>query len=237
MSKLLDAVSFSVDLGRQASNDSSSSAAADAASLPPDTLPSIRVVRRGSMAAGADAPDTTAAAAAVPPSSSQQQPLTEVEFDVIIPAPCWGTLKLSGADLVAWSLAPGRWTDAAVFMSSDARSTSGSAITLQSSSGRGSAAWGEHTLSSLVVKFTSEVRDAPLVWRVAVRFHSTSSTNSSVDFQQQQVASAAAAARLGVDLHVGHVDETPALAAMEARMPVWATLSYHATVLVSKWQL
>jgi hypothetical protein len=206
ISKLLDVMKFPVNSPDEVG--------------PLGTLPHVQLLARRSVKTPLD----SSSASGLP---SQ---LTEVEFDIVIDKPCWGTLKLSGVDLVSWSIAPGQdaQQEAAAFMGRQQRSGgSGSGFTLQTASGKGSVAWGQATVSNLMVKFTNERWQGPLRWRVVARFVESDGSSSS---------SSSPKALLQVDLHVGHVDATPQLSAMEARMPAWATLSYHATSFASRWQ-
>eukprot|EP00878_Enallax_costatus_P023835 GHUV01025389.1.p1 GENE.GHUV01025389.1~~GHUV01025389.1.p1 ORF type:complete len:611 (+),score=132.24 GHUV01025389.1:251-2083(+) len=161
--------------------------------------------------------------------------LRELQLEVFTAKPCWGTLKLSGVDLVSWSITPGEWTDAASFIASEQE---GSGRALISRKAEGISAdeedWGDGGVRSIVVKWTSEHRDGPLHWPLKLRFS-----------PKQQAAGQPAGAEkeatteksgLVVELHVGYVEKTAALAEMEARMPEWSTLSFEATTYISKWE-
>jgi hypothetical protein len=189
-------------------------------------LPYVRLLHRRNVAG----PPAGAAGQAAGHSQQQQQQqqqqaaaaVTEVALEVVIPRPCWGTLRLSGVDLVSWEVIPGQHTDAAAFVAKQHRS-SGSAL-MQPTDGRGSQGWGAAHVRALIIKFSSEQWQGPLRWRLVVRFDAGAAAQQPRDEQQ-----------LAAELHVGHVDSTPQLAAMAARMPAWATITYHATILVSRW--
>jgi hypothetical protein len=98
------------------------------------------------------------------------------------------------------------------------------------------------SVSSLIVKFTNEQQQQALHWPITVRLLGPASASSSQQQQEEGVlgddsSSSSSAAGLRVELHVGDLSETPQLAAAEARMPAWSTLSYRATVFVSHWLL
>jgi hypothetical protein len=161
---------------------------------------------------------------------------TEVHFEVFTEKPCWGTFKVSGADIVSWSLFDDAgWTDAASFMESQQRG-SGSTLVTRKKGAEGIAVdsdedWGDGVVRSLVVKWTSERQQGPLHWPMRVRYYSK---------QQQQSAAgdgdSSSSNGLQVELHVGYVERTAALAAVQARMPEWSTLTYEATTYISTWE-
>lgn len=176
--------------------------------------------------------------------------LTEVCFEVYTAKPCWGTLRLSGVEFVSWSMIPGVWNDAASFTAGDHRGSGRSLVTKQGTKGfggNGKEDWGNGTVRNVVVKWTSEQQQAALRWPIRVRFYS-SKRGQKPGHEPRQVEGEGAGAEkqersgssgktgLGVELHVGYVERTEALAAVQARMPEWSTLTYEATTYVSKWE-
>lgn len=161
---------------------------------------------------------------------TDQPGLTRVELDVVVPLPCWGTLKFTGAGISSWSIKPGVWQDAGTFMSKQ-HSGSGSVMGGSPSTAHvQSAGNGTGVLSSLLIKFTNEHQQAPLHWRIVLHVRQSQQGGGSSSEAPGPVVG------LGALLHVGIIDPTPQLDAMEQHMPAWSTLSYHATIFVSDWQ-
>lgn len=94
----------------------------------------------------------------------------------------------------------------------------------------------EGIVSSIVVKWTSEHQQGPLHWRLKVRLQPAQQSGKLQPVGDGQ-GDRGSRTGLEVELHVGYVERTAALAEMEARMPQWSTLSYEATCYISKWQL
>lgn len=178
---------------------------------------------------------------------SSQAGSVDVLLEVVAPKPCWGTLKLVGANgrsIGGWSIKGGEWQEAGGFLAKE-HSGSGSVLSGSTVHAAGSVQSSNSSVSSLIVKFTSEQQQQPLRWPITVRLLGTPSSSSASFSSQQHEAGgqevlgdgASSAAGLRVELHVGDLAETPQLAAVEARMPAWSTLSYRATVFVSHWLL
>jgi len=158
---------------------------------------------------------------------ADQPGLVEVQLVVVSPKPCWGTLKFTASGIDSWSIKPGEWQQAGSFLS---RKHSGSGSVMVGPGGQSSGSVGSSrgTVSSLLIKFTNEHQQEPLHWPVVLRVRAQQDTKGS--------GPEGGPLGLGVVLHVGLLDETPQLAAVEQRMPAWSTLSYHATIYVSHWQ-
>jgi hypothetical protein len=201
-----------------------------------------------------------AAAAARPADSAPDDSLvhdviTESHFEIFTEKPCWGTFKISGADIVSWSFFSDQgWTDAASFISSQQRG-SGDTLVTRKKGAEGVAIdaeedWGDGVVRSLVVKWTSEQQQGPLHWPMRVRYYSKQQQQQGVigvgteDQQQPEAAaeqsdssnSSSSKPGLSVELHVGYVERTADLAAVQARVPEWSTLTYEATTYISSWQ-
>jgi hypothetical protein len=177
--------------------------------------------------------------------------LTEAHFEIFTAKPCWGTLKISGADIVSWSIfADGNYNDAASFMAGQQRG-SGSTIVTRKKGAEGIAVdsdedWGDGIVRSLVVKWTSEQQQGALHWPMRVRFYSKQQQQGSISASEQKDSSGNSVGNAGgssggktgltVELHVGYVGRTAELAAVQARMPAWGTLSYEATTYISRWE-
>ncbi|WIA36529.1 hypothetical protein OEZ86_007823 [Tetradesmus obliquus] len=181
--------------------------------------------------------------------------LTEAHFEIFTEKPCWATFKISGVDIARWSLFDGEgWTEAAAFIASQQRG-SGSSIAKRKKGAAGIAVdvgedWGDGVVRNLVVKWTSEQQQAPLRWPVRVQYYSKQQQGASragrdeQQHQQQQEgrageqtgsSSSIEETGLSVELHVGYVERTAKLAAVQARMPEWSTLTYEATIYISSW--
>lgn len=158
---------------------------------------------------------------------ADQPGLVEVQLMVVSPKPCWGTLKFTASGVDSWSIKPGEWQQAGSFLSRK-HSGSGSVMVGPGGQGSGSVGSSHDTVSSLLIKFTNEHQQEPLQWPVVLRVRAQQDT--------QGRGPEGGSLGLGVVLHVGLLDETPQLAAVEQRMPAWSTLSYHATIYVSHWQ-
>lgn len=190
---------------------------------------------------------TTTAAARAAGGEPPHDVFTEVIFEIYTAKPCWGTLKLSGADIVSWSIfSDGVWNDAASFMAGQQRG-SGSTLVTRKKGAEGIATdvgedWGEGVVRSLVVKWTSEQQQGALHWPMRVRFRGQQQEGCSRMAGEQQQGSAAedssssCKAGLSVELHVGYLERTAELAAVQARMPEWSTLSFEATTYISSWE-
>jgi hypothetical protein len=192
-----------------------------------------------------------AAAAAAAAAELVHDVLTEAHFEIFTAKPCWGTSKISGADIVSWSIfADGVYNDAASFMAGQQRG-SGSTIVTRKKGAEGIAVdsdedWGDGVVRSLVVKWTSEQQQGALHWPMRVRFYSKQQQQE-VSAEQQHSSSSGGDTTssssssngktgLTVELHVGYVGRTDELAAVQARMPEWSTLSYEATTYISRWE-
>jgi hypothetical protein len=174
--------------------------------------------------------------------------LTEAHFEIFTAKPCWGTLKISGADIVSWSIfSDGVYNDAASFMAGEQRG-SGSTIVTRKKGAEGIAVdsdedWGDGVMRSLIVKWTSEQQQGALHWPMRVRFYSKEQQQGLKPEQNHGSSSDGGAGSssggktgLSVELHVGYVGRTAELAAVQARMPAWSTLSYEATTYISSWE-
>lgn len=139
---------------------------------------------------------------------------------------------------MSWSITPGVWTDAATFLASE-HGGSGSALISKNR------AEGLHVekprkedgvLRSLVVKWTNEHQQGPLQWPLKVRVaRSDLGSAGQNDSSESAGSDDHRPTGLTVELQVGYVERTAALAEIEARMPEWSTLSYEATTYISKW--
>lgn len=150
----------------------------------------------------------------------------DVLLDIVAPKPCWGTLMLfsNGRAISGWSIKEGTWQEAGAFLASQ-HSGSGSAMGVSSAHATSRAQSSNSTVSSLIVKFTNEHQQGPLHWPITVQLQGSELSQQLSDGK----------AGLKVKLHVGYLDETPQLAAVEQRMPAWSTLSYRATIFMSSW--
>lgn len=215
VSKLLDVLKFP---------DNSS---APPPQLDPDTIPYVRLLHKPSRNAAGDAVLDDKYDDDAPAGS------TRVHLEIVAPKPCWGTLKLvgqGGRSITGWSIKDGVWRDAGSFLSKE-HSGSGSVMKGSVAHSSGSVGLGKDRVASLVVKFTNEHQQEPLRWPITLSLQGSDSTAGA----QQQQDGTDAAVGLRVELHVGYIDETPELAAVEQRMPAWSTLSYHATIFVGHW--
>lgn len=239
VSKLLDVMTY--DVNNTAGVDDG----------PSPQLPYVRVVSRRSIpceppaGSGGSIGGSNGGSSGGSDGSASLQ-LTELELEVVVPEPCWGTLKISGVDLVRWSIVPGHWYTAAAFLAKQQGGSGSALVTAGPSQGGaragrngGSSSEGPAIVSSLITKFTSEHRAGPLHWRVVLQYLPAVPDGQQAQ-QQQQPQQGQGQGQQGQDgllvqLHVGNLNKTPELLDMAAHMPAWATLSYRATVLVSNW--
>lgn len=142
-------------------------------------------------------------------------------------------------------MTPATWNDAATFMASEKGGSGSALVTRKGAEGIhiDEEDWGDGFVRSVVVKWTSEHQQGPLHWPLKVRFHPTQQHDTSkakISGNHQGVendrAHTTCNTGLAVELHVGYVERSAALADMETRMPEWSTLSYEATTYISKWQ-
>eukprot|EP00775_Hariotina_reticulata_P013769 gene13769-13890_t len=178
-------------------------------------------------------------------SQAPRSELVEAQLQIFSAAPCWGTLKLSGVPIESWSITPGLWNDARTFTGGQQGGSGRALLTRQGSPGvmKGDGKGrGDGTVRSLVVKWTNELQQQPLQWPLIVRYHAAD--NSSIGQQQQQSQDLAGTSikkrrsvpGLKVEVHVGYVERSAAIAAMLERMPDWGTVSFEATAYVSSWE-
>jgi hypothetical protein len=169
--------------------------------------------------------------------------LIEVQLQIFSAAPCWGTLTLSGVPIESWSVTPGVWNDAWNFTRRQPGGSGRALLTRQGSSGmdgEDGKGKGDGAVGSLVIKWTNELQQQPLQWPLIVRYHA--SDNISIEQQENQDVAGTSSTRgrtvsgLKVELHVGFVERSAAIAAMLDRMPDWGTVSFEATVYVSSWE-
>lgn len=138
---------------------------------------------------------------------------------------------------VSWSITPGQWNDAATFLASE-KGGSGSALVTKKGAEGISADyedWGDGIVRSIVVKWTSEHQQGPLHWPLRIRFYPATKQESNEGQVKSEGSGQSEHTGLTVELHVGYVEKSAALAEMEARMPRWSTLSFEATNYISKW--
>lgn len=134
------------------------------------------------------------------------------------------------------SITPGEWTDAATLIASEQGGSGRAVATRQGSQNNEEDEndWGDGVVRSIVIKWTSEHWQGPLHWPLRVRFHPSQQAGAAAGADARG-ASTMEGTGLLVELHVGYVEKTAALAGMEAQMPEWATLSFEATSYISRW--
>eukprot|EP00879_Flechtneria_rotunda_P008763 GHRR01009178.1.p1 GENE.GHRR01009178.1~~GHRR01009178.1.p1 ORF type:complete len:424 (+),score=114.37 GHRR01009178.1:229-1500(+) len=206
-------------------------------------LPHLKLVGKRRMCAGtyADADEEFIWGESVDEVASCEgtNTVTEVQFESFTEKPCWGTLKLYGADIESWSLHPGVWYGAANFTAGRQRGSGDVLITRQHTEGKGLGhVMHKGPVGSVVIKWTNEQRQGPLHWLMRVRYHEPQQQRQHQQLKHSATASGESSnSKLLVELHVGYVEQTTDLAEVISRMPDWATLSYQATTYISQWTL